>query len=76
MDCRGITEQEIRQVLEKGDLNKSKSGFDRKHDNETFALEGYGDNGQHIRVVTTPKPEGLLVITVIDLEKEWACNCD
>lgn len=76
MDCREITEPEIRKVLSKGDLNEAKSGFDTKHKNHTYAVEGYGDDGQHIRVVVTPKNGSLLVITVIDLKKEWACDCN
>lgn len=76
MDCRNINEKEIKEIIEKGQLNKSKSGFDKKHQNETYALEGYSYEKQHIRVVVTPQNDGLLVITVIDLDKDWACDCD
>lgn len=76
MDCRQITEQEITEILTTGRLNRQKSGYDKKHNNETYALEGYSHEKQHIRVVVTPQGSRLLVITVIDLDKEWACDCN
>lgn len=76
MDCRDITEDEIRKVLKGGTLNREKSGYDKKHKDETFALEGYGDGDQYIRVVVTPEKNELLVITVIDLRKDWPCDCN
>jgi hypothetical protein len=75
MECRQITIEEIKEILEKGDINRAKSGIGSKGDS-TFALEGYGDNNQHIRVVVAPENEGLVVITCIDLNKEWPCNCN
>lgn len=75
MGCRNITESEIREILNNGTLNKSKSGYDQKHRDETYAVEGYSSERQHIRVVVTPKGEQLLVITVIDLDKDWTCDC-
>lgn len=75
MGCRDISENEIKKVLEDGSLNRAKSGFDRQHNDQTYAVEGYGNDGQFIRVVVTPRNNQLLVITVIDLRKDWACNC-
>ena len=74
MDCRYITEQEIKEVISEGTINHSKSGRGSKGD-ETYALEGYGDEHQHIRVVVAPENDGLVVITCIDLDREWPCNC-
>lgn len=76
MDCREINEQEIREIIRDGKLNQQKSGYDKKHKNETYAFEGYSYQRQHIRVVVTPQKEDLLVITVIDLDKDWVCNCN
>lgn len=75
MHCRHITEDEIVSVLQKGKLNKNKSGISKKND-ETYALEGWTNDNQHVRVVVTPEENGLLVITVIDLDQNWACDCD
>lgn len=75
MDCRHIDETEIREIIRDGVLNESKSGKST-HGDMTYALEGTSHDNQDIRVVVTPQDNGLLVITVIDLKKEWACDCD
>lgn len=75
MDCRDINEREIKEIIESGKLNKAKSGYDAAHQDETYALEGYSYQDQHIRVVVAPKNNELVIITVIDLDKDWACSC-
>lgn len=75
MRCRQIDAGEITDILKNGTLNRQKSGKGKKGD-ITYALEGWSKDDQHIRIVVTPEEDGLLVITVIDLEKEWPCHCD
>ncbi|HEY9342442.1 MAG TPA: DUF4258 domain-containing protein [Hanamia sp.] len=75
MDCRDITMEEIKEIIEKGKVNYSKSGRGSKGDN-TFALEGYSYQKQHIRVVVAPTNNKLVVITCIDLDREWPCHCN
>jgi len=75
MDCRKINIEEIKEILEKGKINYAKSGYGAKGD-RTFALEGYSREHQHLRVVVAPENDGLVLITCIDLNKEWPCNCD
>lgn len=75
MDCRQINEREIKEIIQNGKLNKNKSGYDKEHDNYTYAFEGYSYQNQHIRVVVTPRKNDLLIITVIDLDVDWACKC-
>ncbi len=75
MDCRHITLQEIKEILQKGSENISKSGTGGKGD-KTYALEGYSSEHQHIRVVVAPEVDDVVVITCIDLDKEWPCNCN
>ena len=74
MGCRHITEEEIKEILKNGRLNKVKSGIGSKGDS-TFSLEGYSHENQHIRVVVAPDNDGLVIITCIDLEHEWPCDC-
>ena len=74
MDCRHITEDEIKEIIKNGKVNYNKSGTGSKGEN-TFALEGFSQENQHIRVVVAPESEGLVLITCIDLDKEWPCNC-
>jgi len=75
MDCRHITEGEIKEIIHNGKVNEAKSGPGTKGD-ETYALEGYSNEQQHLRIVVAPEDDGLVVITCIDLDNEWQCNCD
>ena len=74
MDCRHITAQEIKEIIHIGNVNYAKSGRGNKGDN-TYALEGYSNEHQHLRVIVAPENDGLVVITCIDLDHEWPCNC-
>jgi hypothetical protein len=75
MDCRHITEEEVREILTEGEVNKAKSNpADRPC--PTYALEGYSHEGQHLRIVFAPCDEGTRVVTCIDLDKDWACSCE
>lgn len=75
MDCRHITEEEIKDVIHEGNVNYSRSGRGNKGD-DTYALEGYSNEHQHLRIVVAPENDGLVVITCIDLDHEWPCNCN
>ena len=75
MSCRQISEDEVREIIRQGKLNRRKSDpSDRPC--PTYALEGYssGDR-QHIRIVVARCGEITKVITCIDLDKEYSCNC-
>jgi hypothetical protein len=74
MDCRHVNKREIIEIIVTGNVNYSKSGRGGKGD-ETYSLEGYSYEHQHLRVVVAPESDGLVVITCIDLDKEWPCNC-
>lgn len=75
MGCREVTIKEIKEIIENGKVNQAKSGRGSEGD-KTYALEGYSHEGQHIRVVVADDEDGLVVITCIDLEKDWPCNCN
>lgn len=75
MDCRHINKEEINEIIHTGNVNSSKSRTGSKGD-EIYALEGYSNEHQHLRVVVAPENDGLVVITCIDLDKEWPCNCN
>jgi hypothetical protein len=74
MDCRHITESEIKEIIHNGNVNYVKSERGNKG-NDTYAIEGYSNEDQHLRVVVAPEEDGLVVVTCIDLDKEWPCNC-
>ena len=73
MDCRKIDESEIREILKNGTVNYKKIQNDKR--GKTYPVEGYTHDKQHVRIVFAPKDDGLVVVTVIDLGTEWACDC-
>jgi hypothetical protein len=74
MECRHIDETEIREILERGTINYSKSDPAGRPDPK-YALEGRTHDDQDVRIIFAPSDEGMVVITVIDLKNEWNCNC-
>jgi hypothetical protein len=75
MDCRHITVKEIHEILDVGTINYAKSEPDAKPDPK-YALEGYTDEHQHLRIIVAPEKEKLIVITCIELDVEWTCHCN
>ncbi|MEO7209392.1 MAG: DUF4258 domain-containing protein [Chitinophagaceae bacterium] len=74
MECRHIDESEVMEILQNGKLNDSKIEQDDR--GKTYPLEGITHDKQHVRIVFAPKQDELVVVTVIDLDKEWDCNCN
>jgi len=75
MECRDITEEEIKEILREGDINYAKSNLNEKR-GVTYALEGYTDDRQHLRIIFASEKDRLVVVTCIDLNKEWQCDCN
>lgn len=73
MACRHIDESEVKEILEKGTINYNKVESDAR--GKTYPLEGITHDRQHVRIVFAPKEEGVLVVTCIDLDTEWTCDC-
>ena len=74
MDCREIDESEVKEIWQKGILNEDK--IEKSSKGSSYPLEGRTHDGQRVRIVFAPQGEKLVVVTVIDLEKEWECECD
>lgn len=74
MGCRKISEDEVKMILEKGRINHAKSDPASRPDPK-YALEGETNDGQELRIIFAPTDRGVVVITVIDLEREWSCDC-
>ena len=74
MDCRKIDEAEVREILEKGRINNAKSEPAGRPDPK-YALEGKTRDNQQVRIVFAPTKKGVVVVTVIDLDTDWTCNC-
>jgi hypothetical protein len=76
MACRHIDKTEIKEILEKGDINFSKSDLNKDACHKRYALEGYSRDDQKLRIIAAECNGELTVITVIDLGKDWPCSCD
>ena len=74
MDCRHITQEEIKYILQNGTINYRKSEASG-HPCPTYALEGYSPEKQHLRVVFAQCDTKTKVVTCIDLDTEFECHC-
>ena len=74
MDCRHITQEEIKYILQNGTINYRKSEANG-HPCPTYALEGYPPGKQHLRVVFAQCDSKTKVVTCIDLDTEFECHC-
>jgi len=73
MECRHIDESEVKEILEKGEINTSRIEKDEK--GKSFPVEGITHDKQRVRIVFAPKNDALVVVTVIDLDRDWSCDC-
>lgn len=71
MDCRHIDEEEVKEILEKGTINK----IEEDNQGISIPLEGVTRDGQKVRIVFAPKKNKTVVVTAIDLNKDWPCDC-
>jgi hypothetical protein len=74
MGCRQISEPEVVDILQKGEINYRKSDINRGEDPK-YAVEGLTRDGQNVRIIFAQSKRGVVVVTVIDLEREWSCAC-
>lgn len=74
MDCRHIDESEVQEILQEGAINFRKSDPGARPDPK-YAFEGTTHDGQKVRIIFAPSRRGTVVITVIDLNKDWYCDC-
>lgn len=73
MDCRHITEGEVEALLQDGHIAPDRT----RHDGEcvSYAVEGQTDDGQHVRIVYADCDRETRVVTTIDLDSDWPCEC-
>lgn len=74
MACRHIDETEVNEILQNGSVNFSKIEKDNR--GASYPLEGETPDGQHVRIVFAPHEKDIVVVTVIDIDKEWPCDCN
>ncbi|HYF31025.1 MAG TPA: DUF4258 domain-containing protein [Chitinophagaceae bacterium] len=74
MECREITQLEVEDIMQNGKINYRKSNV-KGQPCPTYAVEGYTDDNQHVRIVFGQCDRTTKVITCIDLGKDWQCHC-
>lgn len=77
MECRHISQEEVREIIQRGEVNYQKSDLEASR-GAKYALEGYTTKEwQHVRVIVASEQSSLAIITVIDLDEDWECpNCN
>lgn len=75
MDCRQIDESEVKEILQTGEINYSKSDMKSKPCPK-YAVEGTTHDGQHIRIIVGNCSTQASIVTVIDLDHDVECNCN
>src|SRR4029079_15031731 len=74
MDCRHITQAEVEDIMQHGNINYRKSDVNDKPC-PVYALEGLSSTNEKLRVVFAQCDYKTKVVTVIDLDKTWTCDC-
>jgi hypothetical protein len=74
MNCRHINQAEVKEIMQDGKINYSKSDLQNARC-PRYAVEGTTDDNQDVRIIFAQCNENTTVVTVIDLEKEWTCDC-
>ena len=74
MECRQISAAEVEEIMLEGKINYSKSDLKNTRC-PRYALEGVTDDEQRVRIVYAQCNTKTTVVTVIDLERDWSCDC-
>ncbi len=74
MECRKISEQEVEQIMLDGKINYYQSEIKNARCPE-YAVEGVTTDEQRVRIIFGQCNNKTVVITVIDLDREWTCSC-
>jgi hypothetical protein len=74
MDCRHISKEDINAILQKGTVLFNKTDL---HDRPcpTYAVQGYTDANENIRVIFAQCDSVTKVVTCYNLHREFDCNC-
>ena len=74
MECRHITEDEVKDIMQTGNINYRKSEAHGKPC-PTYAVEGITHDNQRVRIVFAQCDYKTKVVTTIDLGQDWTCDC-
>lgn len=74
MDCRQIDSSEVQEILADGEINYAKSDL-KSSPCPKYALEGLTHDRQRVRVIVGDCDSRASIVTVIDLDHEFECDC-
>jgi len=74
MQCRRISQVEVEEIMQDGKINYNKSDLQNARC-PRYAIEGITRDNQKTRIVFAQCNDKTTVVTVIDLDTEWSCNC-
>jgi hypothetical protein len=74
MQCRKISQAEVEEIMRDGKINYNKSDVNGRPC-PTYALEGVTQDDQRVRIVFGQCDLKTKVITCIDLNTDWTCDC-
>lgn len=75
MECRKIDKDEVEEILTNGTINFAKSDTGSSGD-PRYALEGITSDNQRVRIVVAAAEHATVLVTCIDLDRDWPCRCD
>lgn len=74
MRCRKITQAEVEDIMKEGKINYNKSDLQNARC-PRYVVEGITGDNQRTRIVFAQCNEKTTVVTVIDLDTAWSCDC-
>lgn len=74
MKCRRITQAEVEEIMQEGKINYNKSDLQNARC-PRYAVEGVTSDDQRVRIIFAQCDEKTVVVTVIDLETDYSCDC-
>lgn len=74
MQCRKITQTEVEETMERGKINYDKSDLQNTRC-PRYAVEAVTNDNQRVRVVYAQCNRSTTVVTVIDLQNDYSCDC-
>jgi len=74
MQCRKISQAEVEGIMKEGKINYNKSDLQNARC-PRYAVEGITGDNQMTRIVFAQCNDKTTVVTVIDLDTEWSCDC-
>lgn len=74
MQCRKISKAEVEEIMQDGKINYNKSDLQNARC-PRYAVEGVTKDDQRVRIVFAQCNDKTVVVTVIDLETDFKCDC-